>query len=188
MIRSIAAAAAQVNSAGGSVDCGRANPQLTLQANGDAGDGRQALALDQPHNRAEPDGEERADVQEEQDLAGQVEEIVQRMSRRGVTRGTRSRPQVEARPRSGRPIRWAGNSGDERRPGRVPVDTGTASVPAGLDQAALTSIALGVAACGAGTLTSSMPFAYFASTRPASTASGRAKFRWNAPYATSRMK
>ena len=76
----------------------------------------------------------------------------------------------------------------ERRPGHVPVDTGTASVPAGLDQAALTSIALDVAACGAGTLTSSMPFAYFASTWPASTASGRAKFRWNAPYATSRMK
>jgi hypothetical protein len=29
--------------------------------------------------------------------------------------------------------------------------TGTASVPAGLDQAALTSIVLGVAACSAGT-------------------------------------
>src|SRR5438270_6317265 len=51
-----------------------------------------------------------------------------------------------------------------RRPGRVPVDTGTASVSAGLDQAALTSIVLGVTACGAGTLTSSMPFVYFAST------------------------
>jgi hypothetical protein len=37
----------------------------------------------------------------------------------------------------------------------VPVNTGTASVPAGCDQAALTSIVLGVAACGAGTLTSS---------------------------------
>jgi hypothetical protein len=55
-------------------------------------------------------------------------------------------------------------TGDERRPGHVPVDTGTASAPAGLDQAALTSIVLGVAACGAGTLTSSMPLAYFAST------------------------
>src|SRR5712691_795541 len=32
-----------------------------------------------------------------------------------------------------------------------------ASVPTGLDHAALTSIVLGVAACGAGTLTSSMP-------------------------------
>src|SRR2546426_4659180 len=31
------------------------------------------------------------------------------------------------------------------------------------DQAALTSIVLGVAACGAGTLTSSMPLAYFRS-------------------------
>jgi len=57
-----------------------------------------------------------------------------------------------------------------------------------LDQAALTSIALGVAARGAGTLTSSMPFAYFASTWAASTPSGRVKSRWNAPYATSRMK
>src|SRR2546425_9508795 len=75
-----------------------------------------------------------------------------------------------------------------RRPGHVPVDTGTASVPAGLDQAALTSIVLGVAACGAGTLTSSMPLAYFASTWAASTPSGRAKFRSNAPYATSRTK
>src|SRR5439155_6473061 len=71
--------------------------------------------------------------------------------------------------------------------GRVPVDTGTAPV-SGLDQAALTSIVLAVAACGAGTLTSSMPFAYFASTWAASTPSGRAKFRWNAPYATSRTK
>jgi hypothetical protein len=75
-----------------------------------------------------------------------------------------------------------------QRPGRVPVDTGTASVPAGLDQAALTSIILGVAARGAGTLTSSMPFAYFASTWAASTPSGSAKSRWNAPYATSRTK
>jgi hypothetical protein len=41
----------------------------------------------------------------------------------------------------------------------VPVGTGTAPVPA--DQAALTSIVLGVAARGAGTLTSSMPFAEF---------------------------
>ena len=73
-------------------------------------------------------------------------------------------------------------------PGHVPVDTGTASVPTGLDQAALTSIVLGVAACGAGTLTSTMPFVYFASTWAASTPSGRAKLRWNAPYATSRTK
>jgi len=56
------------------------------------------------------------------------------------------------------------------------------------DQAALTSIVLGVAACGAGTLTSSMPLAYFASTWAASTPSGRVKFRSNAPYATSRTK
>ena len=49
------------------------------------------------------------------------------------------------------------------------------------DQAALTSIVLGVAACGAGTLTSSMPLAYFASTWAASTPSGRVKFRSNAP-------
>ncbi len=69
-----------------------------------------------------------------------------------------------------------------------PVDTGTATVPAGLDHAALTSIVLAVAACGAGTLTSSMPFAYFASTWVASTPSGRAKFRWNVPYATSLTK
>src|SRR2546427_6980490 len=81
-------------------------------------------------------------------------------------------------------------SGDERRPrpGHVPVDTGTASVAAGLAQAALTSIVLGVVACGAGTLTSSMPLAYFASTWAALTPSGRAKFRSNAPYATSRTK
>ena len=63
----------------------------------------------------------------------------------------------------------------------MPGVTGTASVPAGLDQAALTSIILGAAACGAGTLTSSMPFAYVASTRAASTPSGRAKLRWYAP-------
>ena len=56
------------------------------------------------------------------------------------------------------------------------------------DQAALTSIVLGVAACGAGILTSSMPLAYFASTWAASTPSGRVKFRSNAPYATSRTK
>src|SRR5438034_9476803 len=43
--------------------------------------------------------------------------------------------------------------------GAVPVSTGTAPVPTGLDHAALTSIVLGVAARGAGTLTSSMPFA-----------------------------
>jgi hypothetical protein len=52
---------------------------------------------------------------------------------------------------------------------RVPVDTGTASVTAGVDQLALTSIVLGIAACGLGTLTSSMPCAYFASTWAAST-------------------
>jgi len=49
------------------------------------------------------------------------------------------------------------------------------------NQAALTSIILGVTARGAGTLTSSMPFTYFASTCAASTPSGRAKSRWNAP-------
>ena len=72
--------------------------------------------------------------------------------------------------------------------GRVPIGTGTAPVPGALDQAALTSIVLGIAACGVGTLTWSMPFAYFASTRAASTPSGSAKLRWNAPYATSRTK
>ena len=66
----------------------------------------------------------------------------------------------------------------------MPVGTGTAPVPA--DQAALTSIVLGVAARGAGTLTSSIPFADFASTWAASTPSGSAKLRSNAPYATSR--
>src|SRR5256886_11410897 len=55
--------------------------------------------------------------------------------------------------------------------GAVPVDTGTAPVPTGLDHAALTSIVLGVAARGAGTLTSSMPFADFASTWATSTPS-----------------
>ena len=40
------------------------------------------------------------------------------------------------------------------------------------DQAALTSIVFRVAACGAGTLTSSIPFAYFASTWAASTPRG----------------
>jgi len=73
-------------------------------------------------------------------------------------------------------------------PGRVPIGTGTAPVPGALDQAALTSIVLGIAACGVGTLTWSMPFAYFASTWAASTPSGSAKLRWNAPYATSRTK
>jgi hypothetical protein len=72
--------------------------------------------------------------------------------------------------------------------GRVPVGTGTAPVQGALDQAALTSIILGIAACGVGTLTWSMPFAYFASTWAASTPSGSAKLRWNAPYATSRTK
>ena len=74
------------------------------------------------------------------------------------------------------------------KPGRVPIGTGTAPVPGALDQAALTSIVLGIAACGVGTLTWSMPFAYFASTWAASTPSGSAKLRWNAPYATSRTK
>jgi len=46
----------------------------------------------------------------------------------------------------------------EGRAGRYRHGLGT------LDQAALTSIILGVTTCGAGTLTSSMPFAYFAST------------------------
>ena len=76
----------------------------------------------------------------------------------------------------------------QRVGGRVPIGTGTAPVPGALDQAALTSIVLGIAACGVGTLTWSMPFAYFASTRAASTPSGSAKLRWNAPYATSRTK
>ena len=71
-------------------------------------------------------------------------------------------------------------------PGRVPVPAGTR--PDGLDQAALTSIILGVAARGAGTRTSSMPFAYVASTWAASTPSGSVTLRWNAPYATSRTK
>lgn len=53
--------------------------------------------------------------------------------------------------------------------------------PDALDQAAVTSIILGVAARGAGTRTSSMPFADLASTRAASTPSGRAMLRWNAP-------
>src|SRR6266446_5382493 len=57
-----------------------------------------------------------------------------------------------------------------------------------LDQAALTSIILGVAARGAGTRTSSMPFTHLASTWAASTPSGRVTLRWNAPYATSRTK
>ena len=60
--------------------------------------------------------------------------------------------------------------------------------PDALDQAALTSIILGVAARGAGTLTSSMPFTYVASTWAASTPSGSVTLRWNAPYATSRTK
>lgn len=74
------------------------------------------------------------------------------------------------------------------KPGRVPVGPARPPVPGALDHAALTSIILGIAACGAGTLTWSMPFAYFASTWAASTPSGSAKFRWNAPYATSRTK
>src|SRR5882672_7324004 len=56
--------------------------------------------------------------------------------------------------------------------------------PNTLDQAALTSIILGVAARGAGTLTSSMPFTHLASTWAASTPSGSVTLRWKAPYAT----
>ena len=82
----------------------------------------------------------------------------------------------------------APRSYEEGEAGAVPVPTGTAPISAPLDQAALTSIVLGIAACGVGTLTWSMPFAYFASTLAASTPSGSAKFRWNAPYATSRTK
>src|SRR4029434_9258480 len=55
-------------------------------------------------------------------------------------------------------------------------------------QAALTSIILGTAARGAGILTSSMPFAYFASTWAPSTPSGSAELRSKPPYATSRTK
>jgi hypothetical protein len=87
------------------------------------------------------------------------------------------------RPSSSPPRRGTGH-----RRGRGTCRSTPARSPAGFDQAALTSIVLGVAACGAGTLTSSTPFAYFASTWAASTPSGRAKSRWNAPYATSRMK
>src|SRR6267143_32349 len=82
----------------------------------------------------------------------------------------------------------APRSYEEGEAGAVPAGTGTAPVSAPLDQAALTSIVLGIAACGVGTLTWSMPFVYFASTFAASTPSGSAKFRWNAPYATSRTK
>src|SRR5207247_5274595 len=49
--------------------------------------------------------------------------------------------------------------------------------PGALDQAALTSIILGFTACGVGTLTSRIPFAYFASTWVASTPSGRVTLR-----------
>lgn len=72
-----------------------------------------------------------------------------------------------------------------RTGGRVPVATGTAP---GLGQSAVTSIILGFAARGAGTLTSSMPLACFAFTSAASTPSGTSKLRWNVPYATSRTK
>ena len=75
-----------------------------------------------------------------------------------------------------------------RKPRPVPDRAGTAPALAAPNQAALTSIVLGVAARGAGTLTSSMPFADFASTWAASTPSGSAKRRWNVPYATSRTK
>ena len=73
------------------------------------------------------------------------------------------------------------SSCDEGEAGARAVGTGTAPVPAALDQAALTSIAFGIVARGAGTLTSSMPFAYFASTWAASTPSGSVNFRWNVP-------
>ena len=53
--------------------------------------------------------------------------------------------------------------------GAVPAGIGTVPVLAAPDQAALTSIILGVAACGTGTLTSSMPCACVASTWAAST-------------------
>src|SRR4249919_3279910 len=62
------------------------------------------------------------------------------------------------------------------------------SAPVVLDQAALTSMILRVVACGAGTLTSSMPFACFASTWATSTPSGSSKLRSNAPYASSWTK
>jgi hypothetical protein len=75
---------------------------------------------------------------------------------------------------------------DRRGPRRVPVVTGTAS--ASLDQAALTAIIFRVVTCGAGILTSSIPFACFASTWATSTPSGSSKLRWNAPYASSRTK
>jgi hypothetical protein len=61
-------------------------------------------------------------------------------------------------------------------------------VPADPSQLAVTSIILGVAARGAGTRTSSMPLVCFAFTSAASTPSGNAKLRWNAPYAISRTK
>ena len=57
-----------------------------------------------------------------------------------------------------------------------------------LDQAALTAIIFRVVTCGAGILTSSIPFACFASTWATSTPSGSWKLRWNAPYASSRTK
>ena len=74
-----------------------------------------------------------------------------------------------------------------RMPRRVPDNAGTAPALAAPDQAALTSIILRVA-LGAGTLTSSMPFASVASTWAASTPSGSVKLRWNAPYASSWTK
>ena len=82
---------------------------------------------------------------------------------------------------------WGARGAKETAGGRVPVDTGTASTP-GFGQFAVTSIILGFAACGAGTLTSSMPFACFAFTSAASTPLGSSKLRWNAPYAISRTK
>ena len=69
----------------------------------------------------------------------------------------------------------------------MPDDASTAPAPAAPDQAALTSIILRVA-LGAGTRTSSMPFASLASTWAGSTPSGSVKLRWNAPYASSRTK
>lgn len=117
----------------------------------------------------------------------------------GLWSKTPRRPRV-APPRlpSGRDLPNLGDAGHgwgragaqgakETARGRVPVDTGTASAP-GFGQFAVTSIILGFAARGAGTLTSSMPFACVAFTSAASTPSGSWKLRWNAPYATSRTK
>src|SRR6266404_5360534 len=104
---------------------------------------------------AEQEGEDSKQVEQEKD------------HRVGIVSGSESTDQ----PHACRPRFWRRTPG----PGHVPVDTGMAPVAAGLDQAALTSIIIGVTARGAGTLTSSMPFAYFASTSAASTPSGSPK-------------